>query len=371
MRNSSEEKSDKWIIEKAMRLLSKYPLCDSCLGRCFARLGYGLENRERGKAIKISLMLYLDEKIKNHEITDLSSIKGIMENLGSIGEKWFKLYFSLDFQTHACYICKNEIEEIKRDFASKALELLSQSKAKNYVLGVELDEEIKRKENELIKEFNLLYYESIKYEIKREVGKILTEKGYPPNLENPEIEIVYRLSDKQIFIIQKNTRMLYVYNRLSRNIPISSWFSREKDKKGLDTLLQKKIILAFSEPSEVRIFVDYPLVIENENREKIEVYGYNILRVMQIGRRELYAISVSKPVMKKYRVSFYSHNELQGAMRVYDNLYDIYIDARSFEELKEKVNKLQSEHDIIVLAIDLIDIDGKIKNIIETYVKSF
>ncbi|MEM4139481.1 MAG: pseudouridylate synthase, partial [Sulfolobaceae archaeon] len=43
---------DSRVLNKALELLSKYPLCDSCLGRCFARLGYGLENKERGKAIK-------------------------------------------------------------------------------------------------------------------------------------------------------------------------------------------------------------------------------------------------------------------------------------------------------------------------------
>jgi tRNA pseudouridine synthase 10 len=45
------------ILEEALIMLSKYPLCDNCLGRQFALLGYSIENKDRGKALKLSLTL--------------------------------------------------------------------------------------------------------------------------------------------------------------------------------------------------------------------------------------------------------------------------------------------------------------------------
>src|SRR4030065_2711768 len=45
------------ILEKALSMLSKQPLCDHCLGRQFALLGYNIENKDRGKALKLSLTL--------------------------------------------------------------------------------------------------------------------------------------------------------------------------------------------------------------------------------------------------------------------------------------------------------------------------
>jgi tRNA pseudouridine synthase 10 len=45
------------VLEKALEMLSKYPLCDHCLGRQFALLGYSIENNARGKALKLSLTL--------------------------------------------------------------------------------------------------------------------------------------------------------------------------------------------------------------------------------------------------------------------------------------------------------------------------
>ena len=46
------------IMEKALRMLERCPLCDHCLGRQFALLGYGLENDERGRSVKLALMMH-------------------------------------------------------------------------------------------------------------------------------------------------------------------------------------------------------------------------------------------------------------------------------------------------------------------------
>jgi tRNA pseudouridine synthase 10 len=45
------------ILETSSRMLEQRPLCDHCLGRQFALLGHGIENDERGKAIKLALTL--------------------------------------------------------------------------------------------------------------------------------------------------------------------------------------------------------------------------------------------------------------------------------------------------------------------------
>jgi tRNA pseudouridine synthase 10 len=45
------------ILEKTLTMLRKYPLCDHCLGRQFALLGYSIENNDRGKALKLGLTL--------------------------------------------------------------------------------------------------------------------------------------------------------------------------------------------------------------------------------------------------------------------------------------------------------------------------
>ena len=43
------------LTKKAEKILELGPICDHCLGRQFAYLGYGLENSERGKIIRKKL----------------------------------------------------------------------------------------------------------------------------------------------------------------------------------------------------------------------------------------------------------------------------------------------------------------------------
>ena len=45
------------LLETALGMLEKYPLCDHCLGRQFAQLGRGIENNQRGNALKLALTM--------------------------------------------------------------------------------------------------------------------------------------------------------------------------------------------------------------------------------------------------------------------------------------------------------------------------
>ena len=45
------------LLKKAEELLNAFPLCDSCLGRQFALLGYGLSDQKRGETLKLLLTM--------------------------------------------------------------------------------------------------------------------------------------------------------------------------------------------------------------------------------------------------------------------------------------------------------------------------
>ena len=50
------------ILKKAQKMLETHPLCDYCLGRQFALLGYGLDDQQRGETLKLLLTM------KNHQL---------------------------------------------------------------------------------------------------------------------------------------------------------------------------------------------------------------------------------------------------------------------------------------------------------------
>ncbi|MCI2414873.1 MAG: pseudouridylate synthase [Candidatus Aramenus sp.] len=352
MWKSSSDSSE--ILNKARELLSKYPLCDSCLGRCFARLGQNLTNAQRGFALKVSLLLQVDQEVKEHKVENLELVKELFFNIGTIAQGTFKNYFSEEFQKRSCYLCGDVIEELLDDFERKAIEVLKDRP--KYVLGVRLSDDLRRRETAFSVDNGLIYYESLKNELKREVGKRLSAKGFPPEMDNPEVEVIYDVGTRSVYTLSKVRKSLYVYNRLSRGVPISSWYGKGTS---LEDELKKAMVVPFSEPSEVRVLDPYPLVVKEETREEIRAVGYYIKKVGEVSGRELGLIAQSLPQKRVYRVTVYTEEEV--GQEVYDGIRDLIIEARNFDELKEKLKEVKGE----VLTVDLIDSEGKHKRILE------
>ncbi|BCU71148.1 pseudouridylate synthase [Stygiolobus caldivivus] len=352
------------ILNKAIGLLSKYPLCDSCLGRCFARLSYGHSNEERGKAIKLAALMELDRMIKEHEVNNLEELKEIFYNIGEEASPLFSLYFSGEFQKRECYICGNRIKEIKEKFEKKALNILREKGYKTFVLGVNLPRYLKRLEEEFIVNNDLVYYESIKNEIKRDVGKRISEKGFTPAFEEAEVELVYDFEYDTVIEVKKTYKTLVFYNRLSRGIPISRWYA--KDGKSLEGFLaNSKLYVPFSEPSEYRVLEEYPLIIEGEVKD---IAGYYFKSYGKVQGRELSTIFTLKPSNKTYRITIYSNLEISEAIKIYEGVYDLFITVRNAEELKAKIAELENKG-VKIIGIDLVTTSGKVNTLYSIYIK--
>ncbi|KAA0000054.1 MAG: tRNA pseudouridine(54/55) synthase Pus10, partial [Thermoplasmata archaeon] len=90
-------------IEEAKKL-AKYKLCDACLGRQFAKIGYGKRNEERGKEIRE--MLGLAEILPND-----------------------------------CWLCGGLMAEIEK-FADLVIDALKDYEFETFLIGCKVDEEI-------------------------------------------------------------------------------------------------------------------------------------------------------------------------------------------------------------------------------------
>jgi tRNA U54 and U55 pseudouridine synthase Pus10 len=68
------------VLEKAYEILSKYPLCDHCLGRQFALLGYSMENNIRGQALKVSLTLQANDLTAEKNVDGVKRLRVLAAN---------------------------------------------------------------------------------------------------------------------------------------------------------------------------------------------------------------------------------------------------------------------------------------------------
>jgi tRNA pseudouridine synthase 10 len=179
---------NKKINEVAEKALLKYKLCDSCLGRLFAKKGHGYLNRERGEIIR--------KNINKNEKTE----------------------------AHECWLCCGLIDEIPH-FSDLISSSLKDYEFDTFLVGSKIDEEIQEREKEILEFTESDYSEPIKTELNREIGKILEEKlGKEVDFEKPTIMAVI---DTVFDVVNLQISSLFVYGRYKkyrRDIPQTKWF---------------------------------------------------------------------------------------------------------------------------------------------------
>ena len=193
--------------------LSKYSLCDHCLGRLFGKFGHGFSNVERGKAVRYCLEKGVKE-IKEEDITHFSAL----EKASDIG----------------CWLCENIFDETEK-FALLAIAKMRKYEFSYFLIGSKIDSEVTGREEELWDRLNLEYHEQIKSEINREIGKIVEEKtGKKVNFSNPDITAIV---DTRYDSVTLQVSSLFIYGRYKkfiRGIPQTKWPCKKCWGKGCE-----------------------------------------------------------------------------------------------------------------------------------------
>ncbi|MBR2254727.1 MAG: tRNA pseudouridine(54/55) synthase Pus10 [Candidatus Methanomethylophilaceae archaeon] len=191
-----------WIddcLPRAEAVASK-GFCDHCLGRMFAKQGYGLTNEQRGRMLR--------------------------EALSDSGK---------DFApADPCPLCEDIFPLLPR-FAEAAGEELAKVRSDNFLIGTKVEPEIAEREKAFIAEMGLEDAESLKAELNREIGKlVLPMAGRPVEFKQPQ---VVALVDTRFADVTLDIAPVFIagrYNKLSREIPQTIWPCRVCHGKGCD-----------------------------------------------------------------------------------------------------------------------------------------
>jgi tRNA pseudouridine synthase 10 len=216
------------LLKKAQEMLQKHPLCDHCLGRQFALLGYGLTDQKRGETLKLLLAM------KNHQLA-LSGKKVGFSNLRILASNGaFEMASELlrnmrkrPRKKNECYLCQGLFKTVDT-LVEKAVNVLEAYEYTTFLVGIDLPTEIEEKEDEFKASFEVGQGESIRNEFSREIGKkvgVITNKL--ADYKKPDVVVLVRPFTGEI-ILQSNP--LYVrgnYKKLVRDIPQSKWFCRD------------------------------------------------------------------------------------------------------------------------------------------------
>ena len=204
------------VLDKALNVLLKYPLCDNCLGRLFARLGRGITNAERGRSIKNLLHMKLHEMLgSTDERARWEALRGL-EALARSGHlPSMRLLGELGIHAGAmpCHLCGGSIFGRLSEFAHKVYEALSKLNIEfhTFEIGTKIPKEVLTREIELTTEFNIATAESIKRELNREIGKVVKEMiGKEHDKANPDVVATVDVETGSVDI---EVKPMYIYAR--------------------------------------------------------------------------------------------------------------------------------------------------------------
>ena len=183
----------------------KHELCNRCLGRLFARLGRGIDNEARGKIIR-----YAAEK----GISIKEALKKASDYLEKAG----------DYSEHSrCEICEGIMERLDT-YAQLILSVAEGVEFRRFLVGSRVAPEIIEREEELWAEIGTEYYEPIKSEINREVGKrVARALGTTLDREKPEVVFIVDTEVDNVIMEIRSVYILGRYKKLVRGIPQTRW----------------------------------------------------------------------------------------------------------------------------------------------------
>lgn len=274
------------IIEKAEKILLEYPLCNSCLGRLFAKYGVGLSNYDRGIALKTLLAMKLHYEYLEKQL-DKQYLSGIASNAGeSIASLYLKM-FNEQIAIKECFICGNKFNrKLIEEIASIACSKLRDHDARSFIVGVTFNEETINKELEIMIKHGFESTESIRREFKREIGKTITTLcGLYPDFAKPDAVVMVKIDKNFKYEMEVKPNPIFYtgyYWKLGRRISHIPWFTKTGGKK-YPLSVQEVVEKIFRE-----VFVAEKVVIHAAGREDVDA------RMIGTGRPLIVEIKVPR-----------------------------------------------------------------------------
>ncbi|MCD6146453.1 MAG: tRNA pseudouridine(54/55) synthase Pus10 [Thermoplasmata archaeon] len=255
---------DEWDSDEVIstaKKLSSYRLCDSCLGRQFATVSHGMSNEERGAIIRQSLGL---EKVEVEE----------------------------------CWLCGGMMGELRK-FSEMVVEAMEGYEYETFLVGSRVEKEILVKEGELLSLSE--YGESIKREINREVGKLVSAStGKEVDFIRPHITAII---NTQYDDVELDIRPLYIYGRyrkLIRGIPQTKWPCRKCKGKGCDYCHGTGKMY---EESVEEIIAERAVEIVEGKEEYFHGAGREDIDVLMLGNGRPFILEIREPRRRKIDLS--------------------------------------------------------------------
>lgn len=310
------------ILEKAIKLLENYPLCDNCLGRQFALLGVGLDNKSRGKALKNVLTLWSHFLVESeNKVSEATSILRTLARRGDhepASKTLGKLGLTEDTSAEECFVCSNVLADLD-DLTKIAKESLADLELRTFLVGSLIPPEVAEREDEVRSKAGSNWCEALKREINREIGKRLKEStGKEPEFKSPDVTLLIDPFNRKVFVQSNPLFISGRYKKLVRGIPQATWLCRKCGGSGCPNCNWTGKMYEYS----VQDFVSKPFLEETLGAEsKFHGAGREDVDARMLGSGRPFIIEIKEPrkrLIDVTRVAERIRDSSQGRVEVSD-----------------------------------------------------
>ncbi len=299
------------ILDDALHMLEKYPLCDNCLGRQFALLARGVENETRGKTLKLTLTMQASSQNFSGASEGLGILKILAVNgfsneaaeaLRKLGKRAPKT------EAKKCFLCDDKFREIDM-LSENMLEKTAYYAYATFLVGVELPTEVEEREDEFKATLNVTYGESIRHEFGRVLGKRLEQQtGKLVEFRKPDLAIVVNPFKGRVTLQVNPLFVAGRYRKLVRDIPQSKWFCSNCRGRGCEKCGGTGKLYSES----VEEIVSKPLVEAAEGeKSSFHASGREDIDARMLGSGRPFVVEISKP--KKRSIDLAKVSEMINA----------------------------------------------------------
>jgi len=283
------------VLEKALQMLERYPLCDNCLGRQFALLSYGIENNRRGEALKLSLTmqassLALEKKPQGTKVLKVLASNGFSQIAERTLRHLKKRLPKTDEQT--CFLCNGRLYEID-SMVTKIIDKIQYYEYTTFLMGVELPVTTAEREDEFKAAFGVVYSESIKHEFGRLLGKLIESQTHKiVEFRKPDLMIIVNPFIEKIKLQVNPLFVAGRYRKLVRDIPQSKWFCSNCRGRGCEKCGGSGLLY----PNSVESLVSTSILDAAEGETSaFHASGREDIDARMLGTGRPFVVEISKP----------------------------------------------------------------------------
>ena len=281
------------ILEKAQKMLEKHSLCNHCLGRQFALLGYGLDNQKRGETLKLLLTMKGHQQALSKQKSGIKLLKTLATNSSfDMATEILKRMGKRPGKKRQCYLCEGRFNTIS-ELVDLAIKKLSKYEFSSFLVGIELPTETEEREDEFKAKFEVEHGENMRNEFSREMGKeIFKVIEKTVEFKRPEIVVLVKPFSGRVRLQANPLFISGRYRKLVRGIPQSRWLCVKckgvgcQRCNGTGKMYPESVEEIIGEPT-LKVAGGEAIVFHGAGREDIDA--------RMLGRGRPFVIEIKKP----------------------------------------------------------------------------